>query len=49
MAQSDYVHLTAPGYRMIGDAMFRDLVSEYDLFVKARGSLAVVPNVVDRP
>ena len=49
MAQSDYVHLTAPGYHMIGDAMFRDLMSEYDLFVKARNALAVVPNLVDRP
>jgi lysophospholipase L1-like esterase len=48
MAQSDYVHLTATGYHMIGDAMFRDLMSEYDLFVKAREALAVVPNHVDR-
>jgi lysophospholipase L1-like esterase len=45
MAQSDYVHLTAPGYHMIGDAMFRDLMSEYDLFVKAREALALAPNV----
>ena len=48
MAQSDYVHLTAPGYHMIGDAMFRDLMSEYDLFVKAREALALAPNL-DRP
>jgi lysophospholipase L1-like esterase len=45
MAQGDYTHLTAPGYHMIGDAMFRDLMSEYDLFVKAREALAVAPNV----
>jgi len=45
MAQADYTHLTAPGYHMIGDAMFRDLMSEYDLFVKAREALAVAPNV----
>jgi len=44
MAQADYTHLTAPGYHMIGDAMFRDLMSEYDLFVKAREALAVAPN-----
>jgi lysophospholipase L1-like esterase len=49
MAQNDHVHLTASGYHMIGDAMFRDLMSEYDLFVKAREALAVVPNLVDRP
>ena len=48
MAQNDYVHLTAPGYHMIGDAMFRDLMSEYDLFVKAREALALAPNL-DRP
>jgi len=48
MAQNDHVHLTAPGYHMIGDAMFRDLMSEYDVFVKAREALAVAPNV-DRP
>ena len=45
MAQGDYVHLTAPGYHMIGDAMFRDLMSEYGLFVKAREALALAPNV----
>ena len=49
MAQGDYVHLTAPGYHMIGDAMFRDLMSEYDLFVKAREALAVAPPNVHRP
>ena len=48
MAQGDYTHLTAPGYHMIGDAVFRDLMSEYDLFVKAREALAVAPNV-NRP
>ncbi len=36
-------------YHMIGDAMVRDPMSEYDLFLKAREALAVVPNVVDRP
>lgn len=45
MAQTDYTHLTAPGYHMLGDAVFRDLMSEYDLFVKAREALAVAPNV----
>jgi len=48
MAQGDYVHLTATGYHMIGEAMFRDLMSEYDLFVKAREALALAPNL-DRP
>jgi lysophospholipase L1-like esterase len=40
MGQRDYVHFTAPGYRMIGDAMFRDLMSQYDLFLKARDAVA---------
>jgi lysophospholipase L1-like esterase len=40
MAQADYVHFTAPGYRLIGDAVFRDLMGQYDLFLKARESLA---------
>jgi hypothetical protein len=40
MAQGDYVHFTAAGYRMIGDAVFRDLMSQYDLFLKARESIS---------
>jgi len=40
MAQADYVHFTGPGYRMIGDAVFRDLMGQYDIFLKARESLA---------
>ena len=40
MGQLDYVHFTAPGYKKIGDAVFRDLMSQYDIFVKAREGLA---------
>jgi hypothetical protein len=40
MAQTDYVHFTGPGYRMIGDAVFRDLMSQYDVFLKARENIA---------
>lgn len=36
MAQYDHVHFTGTGYRMLGDAMFRDLMSQYDVFLKAR-------------
>jgi lysophospholipase L1-like esterase len=36
MAQYDHVHFTGPGYHMLGDAVFRDLMSQYDLFLKAR-------------
>ena len=38
MAQYDHVHFTAPGYRMLGDAVFRDVMSQYDIFLKARAS-----------
>jgi len=41
MAQGDYVHFTSPGYRMLGDAIFRDVISQYELFLKARDSIAV--------
>jgi lysophospholipase L1-like esterase len=39
MAQSDHVHFTGPGYRMIGDAVFRDVMSQYDLFLQARAAI----------
>jgi lysophospholipase L1-like esterase len=48
MAQADYVHFTGPGYRMIGDAVFRDLMSQYDVFLKARESLAAAASDVLR-
>lgn len=40
MAQNDRVHLTLPGYRIIGDAVFRDLMNEYRAFVKTREAVA---------
>jgi len=40
MAQNDHVHFTLGGYRTIGDAMYRDLMSQYGVFVKAREALA---------
>lgn len=43
MGQADYVHFTTPGYRKIGDAVFRDLMSQYDIFLKARGTVAQTP------
>lgn len=39
MAQSDHVHFTGPGYRMIGDAVFRDVMSQYDIFLQARAAI----------
>jgi lysophospholipase L1-like esterase len=44
MAQADHVHFTAPGYHMLGDAVFRDLMSQYDIFLQARQAIvAEVP------
>jgi len=39
MAQNDHVHFTGMGYHMLGDAVVRDLMSQYDLFLKARGTV----------
>jgi lysophospholipase L1-like esterase len=39
MAQNDHVHFTQPGYRMLGDAIFRDLMGQYDIFLKARADV----------
>jgi lysophospholipase L1-like esterase len=39
MAQNDHVHFTGPGYRLLGDAVFRDLMSQYDVFLKARADV----------
>lgn len=39
MAQADHVHFTGMGYNMLGDAVVRDLMSQYDLFLKARGDV----------
>ena len=39
MAQYDHVHFTGAGYRVLGDAVFRDLMSQYDVFMKARAEI----------
>lgn len=38
-AQSDHVHFTLPGYRMLGDAVYSDIMTQYGLFLKARAAL----------
>ncbi len=47
MAQADHVHFTGSGYKMIADAVFRDLMSQYDLFLKARA--AILANATAAP
>lgn len=39
LAQSDYVHFTAAGYRLLGGAVFQDLMEHYGTFVKVRSEL----------
>jgi lysophospholipase L1-like esterase len=39
MAQADHVHFTGPGYKLLGDAVFRDVMSQYEVFVKARADI----------
>jgi len=34
MAQADRVHFTTPGYHLLGDAVFADVMSQYDLFLR---------------
>ena len=47
MAQADHVHFTGAGYRMLGDAVFRDVMSQYDVFLQARA--AIVANATSTP
>jgi lysophospholipase L1-like esterase len=44
LAQPDHVHLTGAGYRMLGEALYRELMSQYGAFAAARGSLAEIGN-----
>ncbi|MBI4875614.1 MAG: SGNH/GDSL hydrolase family protein [Acidobacteria bacterium] len=43
LAQADYVHFTGPGYRLLGETCFRDLMSQYADFGKLREELAGQP------
>ncbi|MEI9813553.1 MAG: hypothetical protein WDO18_13305 [Acidobacteriota bacterium] len=38
-AQADHVHFTSPGYRLLGDAVYSDIMSQYWAFLKARAAL----------
>ncbi len=49
MAQNDHVHFVGAGYHMLGDAVVRDLMSQYDLFLKARDAIASQQGKPDAP
>ncbi len=36
LAQADYVHLTGPGYRLLGETCYRDLIGQYGAFTQIR-------------
>ena len=36
MAQYDHVHFTAPGYRLLGETCYRDLIGQYATFARIR-------------
>ena len=36
LAQGDYIHFTAPGYRLLGAAMYKELLEQYRTFIKVR-------------
>jgi hypothetical protein len=38
-AQTDHVHFTSPGYRMLGDAVYSDIMGQYWSFLKARAAI----------
>jgi lysophospholipase L1-like esterase len=40
LAQRDYVHMTATGYRRLGAMLFSDIMREYELFKKIRSELS---------
>lgn len=49
MAQADHVHLTSPGYRMLGEAVFRDLMTQYGTFLAVRPAIMAEAPVGPRP
>lgn len=39
LAQGDYVHLTAAGYRLVGDALYDLILGQYGIFVTIRNKI----------
>jgi lysophospholipase L1-like esterase len=49
LAQYDHVHFTAPGYRLLGDLMYRDMMTHYGTFVRVRDEVAQTTDGQTRP
>jgi len=39
LAQGDYVHLTAAGYRLVGDALYELILGQYEIFLSIRNKI----------
>ena len=39
LAQRDYVHFLGQGYRLLGNTLFKDMMRNYEAFVKTRATL----------
>ena len=39
LAQGDYVHLTTPGYRLVGDSLYELIMGQYGIFQTVRRQL----------
>lgn len=40
LSQRDYVHMTAPGYRLAGELLFKELMFEYERFLALRDTVS---------
>jgi lysophospholipase L1-like esterase len=38
VGQGDYIHLTSTGYQLVGKALFKDLMGQYERFLKVRNA-----------
>jgi lysophospholipase L1-like esterase len=39
LAQNDHVHFSGPGYRLLAEAVYRDLMTHYNQFLEARAAI----------
>jgi len=40
LSQGDYVHFTGAGYRLVGDMLLEELMSQYSRFLAARAEVS---------
>lgn len=49
LAQYDHVHFTTPGYRLLGDLLYRDMMTHYGTFMRVRDEVAQTSDGQARP